>query len=211
VAIAPLLVGPIIAVAGMSATLWLLPPALVVAVVTARLLPAARRRSVSAATPPATSSPPFAGDWVAFRRLTTLVVLRSLVTYGLGTFVALLMNERTATVVAGQAALLLLAATGALGTMAGGVLADRYRDRVRLIRYANVCVVPGLLMIAVLPGWSRLFGIAVVGVSLYVPFSLPFDPRTGLPARPGGQSKRSHPRPRRQRRWTRRAGTGCTR
>ncbi|WLS44712.1 MFS transporter [Micromonospora profundi] len=172
VAVAPLLVAPTVAMAGLSATLWLLAPALVMVVVTVRLLPATRRLSAPATTLPATVSSPPADDWAAFRRLTALVVLRSLVTYGLGTFVALLLNARTGTVVAGQAALLLLAATGALGTMAGGVLADRHRDRVRLIRNANVCVVPGLLMIVVLPGWSGLLGVAVTGVSLYVPFSL---------------------------------------
>ncbi|TWJ23065.1 hypothetical protein JD76_03194 [Micromonospora endolithica] len=48
----------------------------------------------------------------------------------------------------------------------------RLRDRVRLIRNANLFVVPGLLMIAVLPGWSGLLGVAVTGVALYVPFSL---------------------------------------
>jgi len=171
VASAPLLVGALIATAGLPATLWLLPPALVMAVVTVTVLPATFRPGTPAAAT-LRPEPPRPDDWASFRRLTVLVVLRSLVTAGLGTFLALLMDERTGTVLAGQVALMLLAATGALGTLAGGVLTDRHPDRVRWIRYANLLAVPSLLIVAVLPGWSGLLGVALAGITLYVPFSL---------------------------------------
>jgi MFS transporter, FSR family, fosmidomycin resistance protein len=101
-----------------------------------------------------------------------VVVGRSIVTFGLGTFLALLAEQRLhAGTAAGEAALITFYGAGALGTLLGGRLATRW-GRVRVLRVAYVLAIPALAAIWLLPGPAMFAGIVACALALYVPFSL---------------------------------------
>ncbi|MFI8192283.1 MFS transporter [Streptomyces sp. NPDC085946] len=167
-ALAPLLVSAVVAAGGLGAS-----PALAVPAVVGAALCAAAVRSAGSA-PPAAGRPPATGrdDWPAFLRLSGAVVCRSVVFVGLSAFVALYVPERTgAGHAAGTAALCLLYAGGAIGTVAGGRLAERY-GRLPVVRGAYALTVPAVAGVVLVPGWPVYGFVALASAGLYVPFSL---------------------------------------
>ncbi|MGY0235754.1 MFS transporter [Longispora urticae] len=167
-ALAPLAVTPVVAGAGLPGTVWLGIPAVLCALVTVACL-----RGVGAA--PAggpTRGPGGTGDWGSFLRLSALVVCRSVVVFGLSTFLAVHVQQRVhGGPAAGAVALVVLFGAGALGTLLGGRLADRY-GRVRVVRPAYAATVVALAGVACTPGPAVYLFVAAVGVCAYVPFSL---------------------------------------
>ena len=173
-AAAPLLISPLIAVAGLTATPVLVLPALATAVLVLWLVPATRvlnptPEEKAAVAPHAVG---LSDDWPNFVKLTGVIVLRSIVNRGLGTFLALLVLHRTGSALAGQVALAAFFAAGAAGTLVGGMLVDRGFRRTRVLCFAYAASVPALLLVAVLPGWLVLVAAALIGLTLYLPFSL---------------------------------------
>lgn len=165
----PILVTPILAATGLAGTPLLALPALAGGLATAALL-----RRLDPRTSPARLSPPPRGQdsWHAFRLLSLAVTCRSVVAFGLSTFLALFTEQKLhAGTGAGEAALALLFVTGAVGTLLGGRLAGRW-GRIRTIRLAYAVTVPALAGLLWAPGYAVYGFVAVVGLASYVPFSL---------------------------------------
>ncbi|GIL30285.1 MFS transporter [Actinocatenispora comari] len=168
-ALAPLLVAAVIGPLGLTGTPLLALPALACALVTALALRGHGRGRVAAATRTGRGG---TDDWRQFGLLTAGIVARSVVTFSLGTFLALSVMARLhASHAVGEAALFTLYAAGAVGTLLGGRLARRM-PRVRAMRVAAAASVPAVLAVAFLPGWAVFAAIAVAAIGLYVPFSL---------------------------------------
>ena len=170
-ALGPVIVGGVLGALGTTGTLPLLAPALICGLITLLVLRGASwARQPRAATAPGQTPP--ASDWRGFTKLTVVVVGRSIVTFGLGTFLALLTEQRLhAGTAVGEAALITFYGIGALGTLLGGRLATRF-GRVRTVRVAYFLGIPALAAIWLLPGPAMFAGIAASAVTLYVPFSL---------------------------------------
>ncbi|MER5352748.1 MFS transporter [Kitasatospora sp. NPDC002551] len=172
-ALAPLLVGPVLAAGGLGATPWLAVPALAAALLTA---PVVRALAARAAAGPAAAG---AGagrrdDRSAFLRLSAVIGCRSVVFVGLSSFVALYAQQRLGREdsAVGTAALFTLFAGGAVGTVLGGWCAARW-GRVRTVRLSYAAAVPAVAGLLLVPGPVALYGFAaLISLALYVPFSL---------------------------------------
>ncbi|MDH6553501.1 FSR family fosmidomycin resistance protein-like MFS transporter [Streptomyces sp. SAI-117] len=166
-ALAPLLVAAVIATGGLKASPLLLVPAVVGAALCAAAVRACRSRPAAA---------PAAGrdgrdDWPSFLRLSGAVVCRSVVFVGLSAFVSLYVRERAGGDAAGTAALCVLYAGGAVGTVLGGRLADRY-GRLPVVRGAYALTVLAVAGVVLVPGPAVYLCVALSSAGLYVPFSL---------------------------------------
>jgi FSR family fosmidomycin resistance protein-like MFS transporter len=167
-AAAPLLVMAVVGIGGLSASPLLIVPAVVGAALCAAAVRAAGRRSVSSRT----STSAGRDDWPSFLRLSGAIVCRSVVFVGLSTFVALYVRERTGGgEVAGTVALCVLYGGGAVGTVAGGRLADRY-GRLTVVRRSYVLTVLAVAGVVLVPGPLVHLFVALTSAGLYVPFSL---------------------------------------
>ncbi|WP_380283287.1 MFS transporter [Kitasatospora purpeofusca] len=172
-ALAPLLVGPVLAAGGLGATPWLALPALAAALFTA---PVVRALAARAAAGPAAEG---AGagrrdDRAAFLWLSAVIGCRSVVFVGLSSFVALYAQQRLGRTdsAVGTAALFTLFAGGAVGTVLGGWCAARW-GRVRTVRLSYAAAVPAVAGLLLVPGQVALYGFAaLISLALYVPFSL---------------------------------------
>ncbi|KUO05659.1 MFS transporter [Streptomyces caeruleatus] len=168
-ALAPLLVAAVVATGGLGAS-----PLLAVPAVVGAALCAAAVRSAAAGGGPAADRGKGAGrdDWRSFLRLSGAIVCRSIVFVGLSAFVSLYVRQRTGGGnVAGTAALCVLYVGGAVGTVAGGRLADRY-GRLTVVRHAYVLTGLAVAGVVLVPGPSVYLFVAVTSAGLYVPFSL---------------------------------------
>ncbi len=160
----PLAVSAVLEPLGLRATPLLAVPALVCAAVTALGL----RRTPTAAAPTRRSTVDRGpDDWPGFARLTAVIVCRSVLTFGLGTFLALYVGHGAL----GEAALVTFYGFGALGTVWGGRLAGRY-PRVRVLRVAYLAGVPAVAGVALVPGPAVFALVALTALAVYVPFSL---------------------------------------
>ena len=166
IALAPVVVVPVVNAAGFGG-LW---PLAVPAWVTAAALlirgigPAAR------AVPPRGAGQ--ASDKRAFAFLTGIVILRSIVYYGLATFLVLYVERSLhGGRGAGEAALATLLFGGVCGTVLGGHLAGRL-GRLRTLRIAYGLAAPTLVLVLVMRGPALFPALLAAGVFLYVPFSI---------------------------------------
>ncbi|MFE6622382.1 MFS transporter [Streptomyces sp. NPDC057740] len=168
-ALAPLLVAAVVATGGLGASPLLIVPAAVGAA-----LCAAAVRSAAGGGGAAVAPGEGAGrdDWGSFLRLSGAIVCRSIVFVGLSAFVSLYVRQRTGGGdVAGTAALCVLYVGGAVGTVAGGRLADRY-GRLTVVRHAYVLTGLAVAGVVLVPGPSVYLFVALTSAGLYVPFSL---------------------------------------
>ncbi|WP_419994317.1 MFS transporter [Streptomyces boninensis] len=169
----PLLVTPVLAVWGLGATPLLAIPAVVtgVALVAVRGRAAEPRKAPSVPAPRPVS--PALQNWPAFRRLSAVVVCRSICFFGVASFLSLYVTRHLdGSRAQGTAALTLFLAAGALGTVLGGRLADR-RGRVTAVRVGYALALPGLAALLLAPGPAAASAAAVLlGLGLYLPFSV---------------------------------------
>ncbi|MEV1082771.1 MFS transporter [Streptomyces sp. NPDC050211] len=166
-ALAPLLVSAVIATGGLRASPLLIVPGVMGAVLCAAALRSARTASAATASEAGGSD-----DWPSFLRLSGAIICRSVVFVGLSTFVSLYVRERVGGgEVAGTAALCVLYVGGAVGTVAGGRLAERY-GRVTVVRWSYALTVLTVAGIVLVPGPAVYLFIALTSAGLYVPFSL---------------------------------------
>ncbi len=163
-ALGPVLVTPVLHFGGLQATPLLVVPAVIGGAVTALTL-----RGVDGATTATVRTGE--DDWGQFGRLTVVVIARSMVTFGLGTFLALWVAQQVGGTIAGEVALVVLFGVGAAGTLLGGVLANRW-GRVRTVRLSYALAVPAVAAIAVVPGPAVYLPVVLVALTMYVPFSL---------------------------------------
>ncbi|MFF3068071.1 MFS transporter [Kitasatospora sp. NPDC057904] len=170
-ALAPLLVSAVVATGGLRWTPLLVVPAVVGG---ALCLPALRAVGVARPTAGAgaVAGPAGADDVRSFLRLSVAVVCRSVVFIGLSTFITFYARERTGGgTTAGTAALFVLYAGGAVGTVLGGRLAER-RDRVTVVRRSYLLSALAVAGIVYVPGPAFFLFVALASAGLYVPFSL---------------------------------------
>ena len=168
-ALGPVVVTPVLLAYGVAGTPLLALPALVMAAVLLALGRRARARPRAAAGGGRERD----DDWRSFGWLTGLVVIRSVLYFGVSSLVALFVIDRFGvTAPAGSAALATFLAVGAVGTLAGGWVADRW-GRVPAIRLGYAVAVPGLVLLVAAPSWPVALAAAVLlGVGIYLPFSV---------------------------------------
>lgn len=166
--LAPLLVAAVMAGGGLHASPLLVVPA----VAGAGLCAAAVRASRARPAPGPGAARAGTDDWPSFLRLSGAVVCRSVVFVGLSAFVSLYVRERVGGGdVAGTAALCVLYTGGAVGTVLGGRLADRF-GRLPVVRGAYALTVLAVAGVVFVPGPAVYLFVAVTSAGLYVPFSL---------------------------------------
>ena len=169
-ALAPLVVAPLLIAHGLGVTpvLSLVAVLMAVAVVLAR-----RWLLVPAGT---ASSPPRDGatdDWRAFGWLAAVTVIRAGIHFGAAALLAAyVVDDLGGSQLAGAVTLTVFAGVGAAATVAGGVIADRWQ-RVASIRLGFVVAIPGLALIALAPNPAvAAVGAAVAGAGTFLPFAV---------------------------------------
>lgn len=170
-ALGALVTTPLLLLTGLRGTVLLLVPALAMAALLLLRLgtvldgPAGSRRPAG--------PPTGVDDWPSFLRLTVLVVLRSILFFGLTSFLALyLIDELGASTGQGGAALTAFLVAGAVGTLLGGALADRV-GRLAAVRTGFALAVPGLLGLVLSPGPAvALVFCVLTGVAVFLPFGV---------------------------------------
>ncbi|WP_407548419.1 MFS transporter [Streptomyces sp. Pv4-95] len=168
-ALAPLMVAAVVTPGGLRLTPLLAVPALVGSVLCLPVLRELERRRSTGS-----SSTAVAGhdDKASFVKLSLAVVFRSIVFIGLSTFISLYAQERMdGSEAAGTAALFVLYAGGAVGSVLGGWLAGR-RDRVTVTRWSYLISIPSIAGVVFVPGPALYLFVALTSATLYVPFSL---------------------------------------
>jgi FSR family fosmidomycin resistance protein-like MFS transporter len=111
-------------------------------------------------------------DWSAFGRLLGGITCRSILFFGLNTFIPLYwIHVLKQSKAAGNSVLSLLLLTGVVGTLFAGRMADRYGNRT-IIRFGFASLIPFLFMFIHFQNvtWTTAMAIPV-GFLLFVPFS----------------------------------------
>ncbi len=171
IALGPVVVTPVLLATRLHGTPLLALPALVMAAVLA-----VRRPWRVAAGPRSRGVPAAAGradDWRGFARLTVVVVLRSIAYFGLASLLALFaIRHFHLSAGAGSAVLTVFIASGVIGTLSGGWLADRWQ-RVGVLRLGYGLAALGVLLLVVAPDVAVLFVAAfMLGIVLFAPFAV---------------------------------------
>ncbi|PCG87387.1 MFS transporter [Streptomyces sp. WZ.A104] len=170
-AFAPVLVAVVVGTGGLQLTPLLVIPALVGSVLTLPVLRALERGSSPSSTT-ATEAPAVSDDLSSFVKLALAVVCRSVIFIGLSTFISFYVRERTGGgTAAGAAALVVLYLGGAVGTVLGGNLAERW-DRVTVARRSSLLAVAAVAGLVLTPGPALYAFVALTSAALYIPFSL---------------------------------------
>ncbi|HTZ28690.1 MAG TPA: MFS transporter [Streptosporangiaceae bacterium] len=181
IALGPVMVTPVLLVAGLRGTPLLVIPAAGMAALLAARRPwrqaqaadQARQSRRAAAGAGEHASGPRRDDWRSFARLTAVVTTRSIAYFGVASLLALFVirrfHEPTAV---GSAALTTFVAAGAVGSLTGGWLADRWR-RLATVRLGYICAMPALALLAAAPDVEVAFAAAILsGLALYLPFAV---------------------------------------
>ncbi|MEU5001182.1 MFS transporter [Streptomyces sp. NPDC021622] len=168
-AAAPLMVTAVVASGGLRLSPLLVVPALAGSVL---CLPVLRALEKTARGGSGTAVATGADDRASFVKLSLAVVCRSIVFIGLSTFISLYAQERLGGgTAAGTAALVVLYLGGAVGSVLGGSLANRW-DRVTVARWSYLVTIAAVAGIVFTPGPAIYVFVALTSAGLYVPFSL---------------------------------------
>ncbi|HEY7857988.1 MAG TPA: MFS transporter [Candidatus Nanopelagicales bacterium] len=170
-ALGALVTTPILLAFGLRGTVLLIIPALVMAVVLITRLGAVL--DGPAGRPRASLLPTGVDDWPAFLRLTSIVVIRSILFFGLTSFLALyFIHDLGASEQVGGAALTVFLVAGGVGTLLGGWVADR-AGRLMSIRIGLGLATPALVGVLLVSNQAvALVFVALTGVALYMPFAV---------------------------------------
>lgn len=167
----PLLATPLVLAFGLPGTVWLAVPTTLMALVAARELPRLRTFKPSA---PKRASADASGenDVGAFVRLGGVITLRSFFYFGFSTFLPLYFIQELGTSTAeANIALSVLLVSGAVGTLIGGPLADRYGRRTVLLTTYGVTT--PLMLAFLASGQIVATGLlAFIGAAIIATFSL---------------------------------------
>ncbi|KIZ16646.1 MFS transporter [Streptomyces natalensis] len=168
-ALAPLMVAAVVATGGLRLTPLLALPALAGVALCLPVLRALGRRQAAGA---GTAVPAGDDDRASFVKLSLAVVCRSIVFVGLSAFISLYATQRMdGGSAAGPAALFVLYLGGAVGSVLGGSLANRW-DRVTVCRWSYLITVGAVAGVVFVPGPALYAFVALTSAGLYVPFSL---------------------------------------
>lgn len=170
-ALGTLVTTPVLVLAGLQGTVLLVVPAVLMATLLfARLSHVLDGRKAAGRVP---SLPTGADDWRSFLQLTSVVVIRSIVFFGITSFLALYFIHRLGvSTSAGNAALTLFLVAGAAGTLLGGWVAD-WHGRLTSIRIGFGLAVPAMAGLVLAPGpVTATACVALLGIALYMPFSV---------------------------------------
>ncbi|MFG2603084.1 MFS transporter [Streptomyces sp. NPDC048514] len=168
-ALAPIMVSVVVGHGSLRATPVLVLPALAGVAVCVPVLRILGRRQASTSTMSAGAG---ADDVASFVRLSFAVVFRSIAFTGLSTFISLYAQQRAhGSATAGTIALFLLFLGGAVGSVLGGALANRY-GRVRVARWSYLLSIAAVTGVIYTPGPAMSLFVALTAAGLYVPFSL---------------------------------------
>jgi MFS transporter, FSR family, fosmidomycin resistance protein len=171
-ALGPLLTTPLVLAFGLAGTLALVVLPVAAAVMTIRAL--SRLRALERATAPAVaaSAEREGDDWGAFSRLGGLIALRSGVYFGLQAFVpAYFVAELGSSEASGNAALTLMLGAGAVGTLVGGGLVDRWGARAVLIG-TQVLLLPLLVALPFAGAAAATVLLGLIGFVTIASFSI---------------------------------------
>lgn len=175
IALGPVIVTPVMLAYGVSGTPLLALPALLAAAVLFRLNRRAAARARRSATPARETPTGSAAvdDWRSFGWLTALVVIRSIMFFGISSLLALYVIARfDVSQAAGSATLIAFLAVGAAGTLVGGWIADRH-SRLTAVRLGYALVLPALATLLAAQSWPVAIAAAsMAGFGLYLPFSV---------------------------------------
>ncbi|MFE0132495.1 MFS transporter [Streptomyces sp. NPDC059037] len=168
-AAAPLMVTAVVASGGLRLSPLLVLPALAGSVL---CLPVLRALEKTVRGGSGTAVATGADDRASFVKLSLAVVCRSVVFIGLSTFISLYAKQRLGGgTAAGTAALVVLYLGGAVGSVLGGNLANRW-DRVTVARWSYLLTIAAVAGIVFIPGPAIYVFVALTSAGLYVPFSL---------------------------------------
>jgi MFS transporter, FSR family, fosmidomycin resistance protein len=172
-AIGPLVATAILLARGLKGTLWFLIPAVAVSAFLFGGLKNGTRHIEQQAQPRNLAGAQQQKDaWIPFSCVAMAVVCRSIILFGLNTFLPLYwVNELHQSKAAGGSMLTVLVVGGIVGNLLGGRIADRFGYRVAaLVEFALLtCLLP-LLALTQNPLWSALLLIPI-GLSLSAPNS----------------------------------------
>ncbi|MFF1868899.1 MFS transporter [Kitasatospora herbaricolor] len=180
--LAPVLATPALVAWGVGSTVLFVPPALLMAYVLFR--DRHRQRALAAAR---AGVPAGTDRWGPFLLLTAVEVVRSVVFFGVSTFVTLYwLRDLHASRVLGGVALTCFLGGGVVGTLGGGRIADRI-GLVRTVRLGTALTVPALLGLRLMPGqYPPLLFAVLAGAALNLPFAVLVKlGQDYLPTRPG--------------------------
>ncbi|WP_081747089.1 MFS transporter [Arthrobacter sp. H5] len=175
IALGPVIVTPVLLAFGIAGTPILALPAVAMALflycIRSRRAPTLSRSTTAASNHEDTTSAP--DQWRLFGWLTVLVVIRSVMYFGVTTVLVLYVISRFAvTQSAGSLTLTVFLAVGALGTLVGGWSADRL-SRLFAIRLGYALCLPSLIMLLAAPSMVvAVTAVALLGLGLYLPFSV---------------------------------------
>ncbi|MFJ4900914.1 MFS transporter [Streptomyces sp. NPDC088727] len=168
-AAAPLMVTAVVASGGLRLAPLFVVPALVGSVL---CLPVLRVLEKTAPGGSGSATGAGADDKASFVKLSLAVVCRSIAFIGLSTFISLYVKQRLGgSTAAGTAALFVLYLGGAVGSVVGGSLANRW-DRVTVARWSYLVSVAAVAGVVYVPGPAVYVCVVLTSAGLYVPFSL---------------------------------------
>ncbi|MEV4517361.1 MFS transporter [Dactylosporangium sp. NPDC049525] len=179
--VAPALATPALNAWGVGATALFIPPAVLMGFVLLRHQRRVTGRAAARAAAPGRDRPGM------FAVLAGVEIVRSAVSFGVNTFVALYwIDTLGASSTLGGAALALQLGGGVLGTLAGGRIADRI-GLVRTVRLGNLLLGPAIAAMLLCPDrYVALPLVLLVGLVTNIPFAVLVKlGQDYLPSRPG--------------------------
>ncbi|MGW4339038.1 MFS transporter [Rhodococcus koreensis] len=179
--VAPAIATPALDSLGIGATGLFLPPAVLVAFVLLRYQRRAFVAQRSAVRREGTNRPGL------FAALTCVEIVRSIVSFGVNTFIALYwIDSLGASGSLGGVALTLVLGGGVMGTLLGGRIADRI-GLVRTVQLGNALLLPAMIALLACPDkYAALPLVALVGIVTNIPFAVLIKlGQDYLPTRPG--------------------------
>jgi FSR family fosmidomycin resistance protein-like MFS transporter len=187
--LAPVLATPALVSIGLGATALFIPPALLIGLI---LLRHQQRVRASQRSRPGgrAAGPDGRNRWAPFLVMTGVEVVRSVVFFGVNTFIELYwIHHLGASRGVAGAALACFLVGGVAGTLLGGRLADRL-GLVRALQIGTVAMIPALVALRLCPGAGlALAAAAASGLAVNIPFAVMIKlGQDYLPSRPGTAS-----------------------
>ncbi|WP_019930703.1 MFS transporter [Nocardia sp. BMG111209] len=182
--LAPALATPALVTLGVGATACFIPPAVLMGAVLWRY----QQRRAATHRPAAQTGG--RDRWAPFLLLTAIAVVRSVIAFGMNTFIALYwIGHLGASRGFGGVALTAFLVGGVLGTLLGGRIADR-AGMLRTIQIGSIAAVPALILLRAVPEQHLALAAAVLaGLAVNIPFAVLVKlGQDYLPGRPGTAS-----------------------
>lgn len=171
-ALGPVLTTPLVLAFGLHGTVGLVALPLAIAAVQASLLPRLARIRATAHRAARRAAAAGPDRWGAFSRVSLAIVMRSWVYFGMSTFVPLyFVHDLGVSKTDGNAALTVMLASGAVGTLIGGPLADRIGPRA--VFAGSMALLPPLIGLFLLASPAlAVVALAAIGMATIATFSV---------------------------------------